>query len=187
MKECRGQERHTLERDYICFKEGEKMGCSEVATGRIILPAIYDEIRLDGVYIGVCLGDKWGYVDKDGEIIFPIILDEITSFKYHFQENDVEGDKGESPTWSEAYAAVRYKQEWGFINHEGVYKIYIPIAKLKNQISEGWTIYDQGKWGIIDAALEITWQEPKKKYIIWHNKKIYFDQDGNITSERKLK
>ena len=33
MKECWGQERHTLEKSYICFKDGDKIGGSELATG----------------------------------------------------------------------------------------------------------------------------------------------------------
>ena len=187
MKECRGQARHTLESSYICFKDGDKMGCTELETGQIVIPPIYEDIYLAGEYIGVCLEDKWGYIDKDGKGVFPIILDEITAFKYHFEENDTECDKEQASTWSDAHAAVRYKQEWGFMSHEGVYKIYIPITALKNQFADGWMIYDKGRWGIIDAALEITWQEPKKRYIIWHHKKIYFDQDGNVTSQRKLK
>ncbi|WP_410495537.1 WG repeat-containing protein [Cellulosilyticum sp. ST5] len=171
----------------ISIKKDGKWGFINVHVEMVILP-LYDEI---GYFSnGLCpvrKGEKWGYIDKDGNEIFPIILDEITPFKYNFQERYTESGARLFTVFTEAHAAVRYGHKWGFIDHKGQYKVHIPITTIKDYFSNGWMINDMGRWGIVDAALEITWQEPNKRYIIWHNRKIYFDKLGNITSERKIK
>ncbi|MDO3413291.1 WG repeat-containing protein [Saccharibacillus sp. CPCC 101409] len=76
-------------------------------------------------------GDKWGYIDRTGEVVLPFIYEDTFAFY-------------------EDRAVVQIGDKWGFIDRHGK-KIIAPRYDSVNSFSEGLApVFVNEKWGYID-------------------------------------
>lgn len=109
--------------------------CPVVATKIVITPQFdYAAPFVDGIAV-VNIGEKWGFINTEGEYILPLQFDDAESF-------------------SEGVAPVCQDGQWRFIDCHGE-----TVATLGNQyttvfsLSEGRAIVEKaGKYGAVDKA-----------------------------------
>lgn len=144
--------------DSILVKKNGKWGLINPSTGIILCDFIYDKFKLledcdkDNGEIVVYSNGLCGEIDRDGNIILPIIYNEIGSC-----------------------GRVKYQGLWGCVrNGEQI----IPCEYIKLGGGENWgeysknelepSQYKNGKWGVIDAngriILEFEYDEIKVVY-----------------------
>ena len=102
--------------------------------GNEIVPCEYDWIsELSDGLIAVKKGDKWGYLNVNGEVVIPC--------KYIYEWAGL---------FSDGLAPVKKNGNWGYMNKKG--KIVIPcIYEDACPFSEGLSkVKRNGKWGFID-------------------------------------
>ena len=103
-----------------------------------VVPPMYDSISgfRDGL-AWVQLDRKWGFVDKSGEVVVPIIYDNVGSFFY------------------EGLAAVMLDGKWGFIDKSGS-EVVPFIYDIVEEFHDGLAAVVLGdKWGFIDKTGEV--------------------------------
>lgn len=153
-----------------------KWGCID-SNGEVVVPFIYDYVRVANNFVAVKKESKWGYLDKKGEIAVPLIYDACGSFgeglanvrhseKYGYI--DVFG-KEKIPflydwAWSfhEGYAWVKKNDKYGFINTDGNVAIPIMYGGVEN-FEEGVALVREklnGKeLGYIDKTGSEYWED----------------------------
>ena len=135
--------------------------------GKIVIPFSYDhmEFSFQDQYIKAKIKDKWGYIDRKGDIIIPIEYDDIGEFsenvvsvcknrKWGFRDNK---NKSITPMryddaafFSEGLAAVEKNDKWGYVNKKG--KVVIPIKyNMAEYFEDGVAVVSNSTdTGIID-------------------------------------
>ncbi|EAK0978971.1 WG repeat-containing protein [Campylobacter lari] len=116
------------------------------------------------------LNGKWGFIDKNGEIIINPIFDNVSNFKENLASVKINGkwgfinESGKFITepifnyaWNfkENFASIRLKEKWGFINKNGNIAIK-PIFDYTLDFNENLAGAKlNGKWGFIDKSGKI--------------------------------
>ena len=131
----------------------------------------FDDIKAfsDGV-AAVKKGDKWGYIDKTGNLIISYKYDEAASFSCGIalvKENDKIGIIDTSGNWkktieaeeggviSEDLLAIKVNGKWGFIDKDGnivIDCVFDDAGYFYNGIAN---VNFDGKWGFIDKNGEV--------------------------------
>ena len=82
---------------YIEVCKNKKHGVSDIL-GNEVIPVIYDLITIfqygDDDPIPVCLDDKWGFVDKENQVIIPFFYDDAEYFDEHTAIVSIDGKTG---------------------------------------------------------------------------------------------
>lgn len=90
----------------VAAREGGRWGFADLTTGRMAVPAKYDEVgRFSEGFAAVSLDAKVGYVDRDGREIVAPTFDGADEF-------------------TDGMAAVRVENHWGYIDRTG--RLVIP-------------------------------------------------------------
>ncbi|WP_051506979.1 WG repeat-containing protein [Saccharibacillus sacchari] len=141
-------------------------------TGAAVIEG-YDQVHIfsEGL-AAVSQQDKWGYIDRTGKVIVPLIYDEVFAFNEKsaavktgnkWGYIDAQGKEIVAPLYdsaslfSEGLAVVEYKGNFGFINSSGEWVIP-PKFDDAQDFSEGLAavfVDDIKKWGYIDKKGEI--------------------------------
>ncbi len=124
------------------FHENGKVGLKD-SDGTILVPALYDYV-ITSFSEGVTqagLKGKWGFVDKTGKEVIPLMYEDATKF-------------------SEGVASVKLNGKWGVIDASGQEVIPIVNTFFIGNFTEGLapaemsgnptTLY--GKWGYVDKT-----------------------------------
>ena len=127
----------------IRFRKDRKEGFFDKATGRVVIPPIYDGVRpfREGRALFYdYLSGRWGILDEDGNEICPPT--------FMFAED-----------FSEGAAAVfdQKKERWGFVGPDGRFIIH-PFFKDAHSFSEGLaSVVERERWGFLskDGRIEI--------------------------------
>jgi len=110
-----------IHKNIVIVKLDGKYGLIDNKTGKEVFPIKYDNIHsFRGGLAVVRLNNKFGFVDKDGNLVVPIIY----SWAYDFREG---------------LARVRYDGKWGFVDTTG--NLVIPII-YDNVLNDG---FDKGR------------------------------------------
>lgn len=90
------------------------------STGAVITDQTFQDARVfnDSTYAAVRINDKWGFIDKDGNIVIEPQYEAARSF-------------------SNGFAAVQYAGKWGFIDQEGKMVIEPTFDNAKDFNSNG--------------------------------------------------
>lgn len=132
-----------LSNNFDPFKEGDKWGyVSRNEYIDIVIPAIYDvAYPFKGEYACVKIDHKWGYIDKRGDMVVPVVYDWISSF----DEDGIAVAKFNNG----------WDSKWGFID----IKRNLRSAFIYDNV---WSFYDglasvklNGKWGFIDKDFNL--------------------------------
>lgn len=146
--------------DTLRFRVEPSLGYSDVGDFHCGLA----RVRQPGSYPN----GKWGYADKDGKLVIPIIYKEASDFKDGFAvikkgrgeyfinivgKIAIDADYNQADTFSEGFAPVKVETSWGFITPDGE-TFMLPYDDLYS-FSEGFApaFYD-GKWIYLDKALK---------------------------------
>jgi len=130
------------------FYEDGRMGLED-ADGNVILPPTFDEISfftttrggdnhtpsidVDSNFAPVRNGSSWGFIDRRGNIIVPLVYDRVDRF--------ING-----------FAAVSRNNMWGFVDTAGR-EIVAPTYSQVRFFTDGMAAVRQGNyWGFIDTS-----------------------------------
>jgi len=118
---------------WMCY-ESWKWGYVDKSSGETVIPCQYANAKnfSEGLAaVQDAFDNKWGFIDKTGQEICPLIFKKIESF-------------------SEGLAAVKFKGKWGFIDKKGNCVISCDYKEVDN-FSGGYAKVRYGKlWGVID-------------------------------------
>ena len=132
-------------------------------SGKNIISCIYQDVcSFSEGLAAVCIGDKWGFTDKTGNEAISCIYDEVDLFRDirdHRQDcyggNWVYGNFGcylPVYSFSEGLVAVKYHNNWRFIDKTGKEVISCNYGDVKS-FSEGLAAVNHNeKWGFIDKT-----------------------------------
>ena len=125
---------------YTKFHKGGKWGFKETATGREVIPAIYDEVfAFKDEYACVERKGLFGYINRENELVIPYRYECASSF-------------------SEGYACVSDAEKCGYINKQG--EVVVPfIYDAGTAVTDGLAkVKKAGKWGTLNIATgELSW------------------------------
>lgn len=91
--------------EFVVICDNNKEGIANKATGQIVIPIIYEHINnpwdvfKEGV-VSVEKDDKWGFIDKNNQVVIPFIYDNASSF-------------------SEGFAVVERYGKYGYVDRFG--------------------------------------------------------------------
>jgi hypothetical protein len=169
---------------YQTFDDNSKKGLMEVATGKIILPAKYQDIDVNNFQEGLCAVKSnyhWGYVDLQGKEVVPCKYGEANTFqdgmalvaqcdvyynavsKCRYGYIDLEGKEVipcrfvEAGSFGSGLAAVKQggSQFFGYIDKTGA-MILQPKYKVANQFKQSAAVVeDTDKFGLISKRGEL--------------------------------
>lgn len=157
----------------VFFDKDFKAGFAN-SDGKIFIEAKFDDALLfsEGL-AGVKIGDKWGFIDGTGEVVIPVMYDEIKSFKSgnaiigktiyrdglnikHYCLIDYTGKQCTSyyediDYFRDDRAKIVSNGKYGFVNRAGD-EIIPPIYEKALNFSNGYAeIKCNEKWGVIDT------------------------------------
>lgn len=156
--------------DVTNVKLGGKYGRIETATGKEIIPPIYDGmLRFDRNFINwVKLNNKWGQIDKLGNIILPIRYENIGATLKDNYRVEINGKYGVMNNYKKLtevkydsigafekeFTMVKIGNKFGFIDSLG--KELAPITyDYANAFSEGFaSIFHKGHWSFLNTKGE---------------------------------
>lgn len=120
--------------------------------------------------MAVCKDGKWGYINKDGEVVIPMEYDASWDQYSKYDTPWAQYSKGEDPGYikycyaaSDGYVVLRKGDEWELRDTEGKVVFPLGIFEAIRPVYDGrcWVKKD-GKWGIIELEnSEITDSESK--------------------------
>lgn len=123
------------------YAEKDSRGINKVvfykkSTGKIIFDEYDDSTGFIKGLAGVKLNDKWGYIDKTGKFIVPLIYDDAKYF-------------------SEGLAGVKLNDKWGYIDKKG--KVIAPlIYDIVGTFQEGLGLVKlNDKYGFLNKSGKI--------------------------------
>ena len=158
-------------KDYVAAKKDGKWGVVNRKSQEIVIPFMYDSVEYDQgstrAHIGVSLNGKYGYIDINNNIIFPIIIDAflvpsnegficyISDGRYGFMDRNhnaaIEPMFDDAGAFYSGLAAVEINGYWGYIDKAGNMVIQ-PEYDYANKFSEGLaSVRKDGLWGFIDT------------------------------------
>lgn len=128
----------------ICVRDGNYPNLYGFmnAQGQLVIPyqfeldQVYDRAYFSEGLACVRKNEKWGHVNKQGQMIVPMKYDDVTAF-------------------SEGLAYVKLNNKWGYVNKQG--QMIIPMKY------DGATIFSEGlacvklnnKWGVINKQGQV--------------------------------
>lgn len=126
------------------FEVNGKIGFRDALNKKIVLPAQFDEIigYTNRILIAVRQGEKYGYISKSGEIVVPIIYDDLKPF-------------------SSGRCVVKKGKKWGIVSTSN--RILLPFKYNEiGEFLERITVKKGQKWGVLSS--EYQWiVKPKYK------------------------
>lgn len=159
------------------------------STFREIIEPIYTDVgnfseglawvRLRERFLIFTVSDKYGYINKKGEVTIPLQYEKAGEFSEGLANITIEGKKGfidktgnivinprfESVGFfSESLARVRYKGKWGYINNQDSLVISFNYDRAFS-FSDGLALVEHsGKWVFIDCSGKIV-LDPKVEIV----------------------
>ena len=148
-----------LEKDYTSwFRSAGKMGYALYDS--LIIPCEYDQAQVIQDGLGaVRRGNKWFYINENGEIVNETGYDDAYSAPY--REEDVEFTKDLSAfryvyDFSDGLAAVNRGGLWGYIDRSGVEVIPCQFEATRPLYKGKAWIKEDGLWGVADLSSYIS-------------------------------
>lgn len=153
----------------IPFRKGKKFGFGYAAKFLYIKAKYHDADCFSEGLAPVSLNGRWGFIDKAGKEIIPIIYDAAGTFADGLAYVKLNGKAGfidktgkviipikydEASTFSEELACVSLNGKWSFIDKRG--KKIIPVKyEYAESFSEGLaSVFLEDKYGFIDKRGE---------------------------------
>ncbi len=114
----------------------------------------------------VNLNNKWGFVNRQGEITVPIVYDEVHSFLYGYAlvksnkkwgfidrlgKISVDLEFDDINGMYEWFTPIKYGDKWGYVTRSGkgyIYSFYDYAFPFKGDVA---VVQANGKWGYIDT------------------------------------
>jgi len=122
----------------IVTTEEEKQGIIN-PNGNIIIPIQYQELHNSDDRILAKIDNKWGYIDRRGVAIIPIVYDN----KIEFQDK-------------QSIVPACHENKWGFIDYNGKIIIDFQYADAKSFSEDLAAVKNiEGKWGYISKKREV--------------------------------
>ena len=131
------------------YKENDKYGFYDVKSGKNVINSKYDDVSIYGFregLCGVCIDNKWGFIDKNGNTI----LDFIYESKGDEQSGSLDSRYAVNYSFRDGLAPVKKDGLYGYIDKNG--KVVIDFQfQYASSFHDGVASVAKGnKYGFID-------------------------------------